>query len=174
MATKIIILFAKLKVRLQSPGGRCTHRTMVVANPFDERPGLPAFHSRRGNCDPIDTATFHLGITANLFKTLAPKELARARDMVDAGESEVVRCCALDEWSSRYSESRISSQLGEQKVEVLVVESDIGIEVRHKIELFASQPIVPSIEALDLGGKMSVSSLGHSYQFYPWMGSPIF
>src|SRR5437867_4091758 len=169
MSPKIIVLTPEAKGRCQARARCCAHRPMVAAHLLDECPGLPAFHPCRRHRDPVDSTAFYWQIAADLFETFSPEELARARDVFHGSESEVISGRALGEWRSHYSESLVCGQLREQKVEIVLVEGDISIEVPDDIEILALHPLVACVEALDFAGEVPVSALGHPYQFHPWV-----
>ena len=84
---------------------------MVMADPFEERPGFPTLHPRRGHRNPIDPAILYWHIAADFFEALASEELACPGDVLHTGESEVIGSRSLNEWRSRHTELRIGSKL---------------------------------------------------------------
>src|SRR5206468_2340917 len=153
--------------RSQAPAGSCAHRPMVMADPFNEGPGFPTLHPRRGHGNPIDPASLDRLVAADFLETPAPEELACPGDVFQAGKSEVIASRSLDEWRSRHTELRIGSKLPQQEFEVVDLERDVGVQVSNDVVILVTQGLVASAEALDLRCKVAVSALGQAYQRNP-------
>src|SRR5438874_10405451 len=112
---------------------------MVVTHFFDESTGLPAAHPRGSNRDPVNATALHFKIAADFLETLAAEELAGSGDMFHVGESEVVTSGSLYERRSSYTETPVGRHLGHQKLEIIRLECDIGVQVANDVERPAPQ-----------------------------------
>ena len=93
-----------------------------MQTPFlEERSRLPALHARCENGDVIHAAGLHGRVSADLLEARPAKDLACARDVLDADEPVVVRESIL-KWRSDESEAIVLRQFSEEEFEMVGLE----------------------------------------------------
>src|ERR1035441_5208333 len=117
----------------------------------------------------INAATLQRHISADRLKTLAPEQLAAAPDILDILETIIVLVQTFPERGTRKSELRILLHCSYQKLEVIRLEGDVGVQVADDFEVQIFHPLVSSIEGMRLPREMPFLSLWHPYQFNPWI-----
>src|SRR4051794_23404681 len=101
---------------------------MMLAKLLRERPRLPPLHARGDYRHMVHSPALHRHIAADVRKALPPKKLTRARDVLDAYVTIVIAFAVLAKWRANETEFRILGHSAEQELEVLAVESNIGVE----------------------------------------------
>src|SRR5687767_1583055 len=88
MPTETIIFLAEFEPPRQRSVFCRAHGAVVKADLLGKSARLPTFHPSREHCDDVDAPTLNRRITADGLKTFPAKELARARHVVRAAETE--------------------------------------------------------------------------------------
>ena len=162
-----------------------THRPVMLTDFVGEGLSMPTFHSCRKHGNYIEAPTFDWNITSDFLEAFAPEQLARARDVVGAAESEVVGFFPFAERCPCETQLRILGKLAKQELIVIFGERNVRIQIADDVEAAVrsasgrirrgegqrtedrGQTGVAGIEGVGFAGEMAVVPLGHSQQFYP-------
>src|SRR6516164_70824 len=169
MSSKVVVLSAQIE---QGPGFvrvGGAHGPVVLTDLFGERPGLPAFHPRRGDSKPVDPSSPDRNITSNVIKALLPEQLTCARHMLDVAISVVVGIAAFNEGCPRHTESGVFSEFLQQERNVVGIECDVGIQISYDVIIVKPGLLETGIERVHLRPEMPVPTLGHAYKPHPRM-----
>src|SRR5690606_20779487 len=83
MAAQKVVLFPVFEPGDKLIAAGSADFSMMIKHPIRERARIPAFQARRRHRHPVDPASLDGHISANIFETGFPEELAAAIDMVD-------------------------------------------------------------------------------------------
>ncbi len=112
MAAECVILRTCPESRLEPAVLGAAYCPVMLNDFVGERPGFPAFHPRRQDCNVIDTAVPYRHVSANVFETLPPEQLAATRYVFNTHESIIVsRPGGFLERSSNQSQLAVRDQL---------------------------------------------------------------
>jgi len=170
MEPQPVVLLTKLEVRDDSvPVVGRTHRSVMIGVFLGEGASTPAFHTRRENSNHINSPTLGLNITIDCLKAPAPKKLTRPGNVLDTAESEVVGRAVFSKGRSGNAKLRIFREFSQQKLEVVGVERDVGIETDDNIVGQMFEARVSGVETIGLASEIPRLPLGHPEQLDPIM-----
>ena len=146
--------------------------SMMPADPLGKDPGLPPLRARAEGRDQIDPAGPQAPISSDGLEALAPKQLARALDVLDA-EPIVASPLPLSEGRASHSQPRMLDELAQKERQVVVIERNVGVQVADDLVLQAPHPSVSRVEGIDLARKVSFRALRPSHELDPIVASGI-
>src|SRR5262249_9041080 len=110
---------------------------MMKAHLFRERTRLPAFHPGSGDGNPVNRTGLDRAVTPHLLEAFPAKHLTSARNMHGIGKLMGVTMLVepvvvFDKRRASDTELRITSEFLQYEFEVVVPESNVGIEIGYE------------------------------------------
>jgi hypothetical protein len=135
MATKKVVLLSIVEAGFQNVASGSPHGAMMAVSPFAERVGLPPFHSRSGDGDPVDAASLDRDVSTDILETRAAKQLALAIDVMDIDVTVLEGVeVSLDVMSPSDAQFGHFLEPSEQICEEVAFKGDIAINVADDVE----------------------------------------
>src|SRR5262245_17156977 len=153
VVAEVVILLAIRKARRQLAALGGAEAAMVEKPALAIRARVPAPHAGGGDGDPVDAARAMRHVAADLPEALTPEQLALAGDVVLALEAVRIRAVAavLLEDGAGHAQPRILGEAFEEKLQVILLERDVTVEIADDVVLELLDTRVAGVEGVHLG-----------------------
>src|ERR1700722_15979046 len=101
----------------------------MLARLFEKRSRFPSLHARRDDGNWCAPAGLYGFVSADLFITLFPEQLASPRNMFGAGEAVIVLPRPFAKRRSGDAQPRVLRELVQEEMKIIFVDGDVRIQI---------------------------------------------
>ena len=140
---------------------------MMLADSLGECARLPAVQPCRKNRDMVNLAALQWHVSTDGLEAFAPEKLASAPNIFNICKSIIVLKISFTERSTGNSEPLVFTHLANEKLKMVRLERNIGVEISDHIKGEIPHSFITGIKRSNLARKMPLLARRHLDELNP-------